>query len=83
MIADEPEFFSVGAEVPRRQSQLGQVQFYHCSLTQISQALLKSGFLIEQILEPQPTAEFEQVNAAKYRKLMTQPWFLLIKARKV
>ena len=27
MTADEPEFFSVGAEVPRRQSQLGQVQF--------------------------------------------------------
>ena len=27
MTAGEPEFFSVGAEVPRRQSQLGRVQF--------------------------------------------------------
>ena len=27
MTADEPEFFSVGDEVPHRQSQLGQVQF--------------------------------------------------------
>ena len=61
---------------------VGQVQFYHCSLTQISRALFNSGFCIEQILEPQPTPEFEQVNSEKYHKLMTQPWFLLIKANK-
>ncbi len=57
---------------------VGQVQFYHCSLTHISQSLFNSGFLIEKIVEPQPTPEFEAVNAAKYQQLMTQPWFLLV-----
>ncbi|MEL6139710.1 MAG: class I SAM-dependent methyltransferase [Cyanobacteria bacterium J06628_6] len=61
---------------------IGEVQFYHNSLTQISQALSNSGFVIERLLEPQPTAEYEQLDPADYQKLSTQPWFLVIKATK-
>ena len=38
--------------------------------------------LIEKLLEPQPLPEFEQEDPAGYQKLMRQPGFICLRARK-
>ena len=41
-----------------------------------------AGFQLVRLLEPRPTAEFQRADPAGYAKLIRQPGFLCIKARK-
>jgi hypothetical protein len=47
----------------------------------MSEDLASAGFLIERILEPRPALEYRDANPEWYEKLMTHPWFLIIRAR--
>jgi hypothetical protein len=44
--------------------------------------LVEVGFLLDHILEPKPIAEFQQANPEDYDKLMREPGFLCVRARK-
>jgi SAM-dependent methyltransferase len=59
---------------------VSMISYYH-SLGEISEALSANGFLIERVLEPKPTKEFEKNNPEDYRELMRFPLFICIKAR--
>jgi len=60
----------------------GPVRYYHNSLSNISAALEKADFVIERLLEPQPIGEMELTYPEDYIKLMHNPWFLVVRARK-
>ena len=60
----------------------GKVTYYRRPLTAISSDLASSGFLIERLLEPQPTDEFRQVHPNGYARLSKNPWFIVIRAIK-
>ena len=60
----------------------GKVTFYRRPLTVISSDLAGAGFVIEKLLEPQPTEEFRQMNPEGYERLRKNPWFLAIRALK-
>ncbi|MBI9045431.1 MAG: methyltransferase domain-containing protein [Anaerolineaceae bacterium] len=60
----------------------GKVVYYHRSLTYMFESLVSSGFMIEIILEPRPVEEFNKVDPQGYQKLMHNPWFLIIGAKK-
>ncbi len=59
-----------------------EVEFYTRSLGEIIKEIVGSGFLIEDIIEPKPTKNFEEKNKKAYDYLMKNPNFLLIKALK-
>jgi len=61
---------------------VGKITFYRRPLTDISQDLNTTGFLIERLLEPQPTKDFRRVNPDNYELLMKTPWFIVIRAIK-
>jgi SAM-dependent methyltransferase len=58
------------------------VTFYRRSLTAITEALWQTGFVMERLIEPLPTPEFEQADPKNYAKLMNQPGFIAIRARR-
>lgn len=58
------------------------VPFYRRPLTAITEALWQNGFVIERLIEPQPVPEFQQADPEGYDKLMRQPGFIAIRARR-
>jgi len=44
--------------------------------------IMEAGFRLEKILEPRPTDEFKKADPRDYEKLLAQPIFLCIRARK-
>ena len=58
-----------------------EVTYYHRSLSAYVEALFKNGFIIEQILEPQPEGHVKEINEDTYRFLSRRPAFLFFKAR--
>ena len=60
----------------------GKVRFYHRPLTTISDDLFAAGFVIERLLEPQPTEDFRRVNPKEHDRLTRNPQFLFIRASK-
>lgn len=73
-----PDYFRI--ELLEDEWSTGKVTFYRRPLTAIAQALSSTGFLIECLLEPRPTPEFERADPTSYAKLMVNPWFLLVRA---
>lgn len=61
---------------------VGKVQYFRRPLTTISGDLDAAGFCIERLLEPQPTEDFRRANPEGFERLMKNPWFLVIRARK-
>jgi SAM-dependent methyltransferase len=61
---------------------IGKGQYYRRPLTALSDDLDAAGFYIERLLEPQPTEAFRCVNLEDYERLMKNPWFLVVRARK-
>ncbi len=55
--------------------------YYH-SLSTITEALSNSGFVIERLIEPKPTREFEKADKKRYDNLMKFPVFICFKALK-
>ena len=58
-----------------------EVTYYHRSLGTYTRALSRNGFIIEQILEPQPEVLVKEINEDIYRRLTTRPAFLFFKTR--
>jgi len=62
---------------------VGRVEFYRRSLTEVVSSVIESGFAIEKVVEPVPTPEFQAVKPDSWERLMNQPEFLIINARRV
>lgn len=60
----------------------GKVSYYHRSLTTILNTVVETGFVIEKVLEPQPVPAMRLTHPELYDKLMHNPWFLVIRARR-
>jgi SAM-dependent methyltransferase len=58
-----------------------EVTYFHRSLSSYTEALHRNGFIIEQILEPQPTENVKRIDEELYQRLSTRPTFLFFKAR--
>jgi len=61
---------------------VGKVRYYRRPLTAMIDALAQAGFVVERILEPQPTDEFRRAAPEDYEKLSKNPWFLVVRARR-
>ena len=60
---------------------VGRVEFFRRSLTEVISSVIESGFTIEKLVEPIPTAEFKLAKPEAWERLMRQPEFLIIQAR--
>lgn len=58
------------------------VPSYRRSLADILNPVLQAGFHLEQVLEPLPTPEFRLTEPIKYERLLNDPAFLCLKARR-
>lgn len=76
----QPDYFATS--LIEDEWSIGKVYFYRRPLTAISAALRSAGFVIEHLLEPQPVEEFQARDPEGYEKLMHNPWFLVIRARR-
>lgn len=56
---------------------------YRRSLEETLNPFAETGFLIERVLEPRPTADFAAADPRHYEELMQRPCFLCIRATKV
>lgn len=61
--------------------QLGAVRFFRRPLSDVTEALSNSGFVIERLIEPKPTEAFREASPQAYERLLRVPDFLLIRAR--
>jgi SAM-dependent methyltransferase/GNAT superfamily N-acetyltransferase len=59
-----------------------RVPYYRRPLGAVLGPLLGAGFALERLLEPRPVPQFREHDAADYAKLMRQPGFLCVRARK-
>jgi SAM-dependent methyltransferase len=58
------------------------VKAYRRPLGAVITPLLRSGFILDRLLEPRPTEEFKRADPDDYEKLSNQPGFLCIRAKK-
>jgi SAM-dependent methyltransferase len=75
-----PDYFAT--ELLEDDWSIGTVRFYRRPLTAMADALAGAGFVIERLVEPRPTEEFRRADPEGYEKLLRNPWFLLIRARR-
>ncbi len=61
---------------------IGKMRFYRRPLSQISQDLLQTGFIIEEIAEPQPIKPPDHVTFNSYERSLKKPMRLLVRAQK-
>jgi SAM-dependent methyltransferase len=62
---------------------VGRVELYRRSLTEVVSSVIESGFAIDKLVEPVPTPEFKAVKPDSWERLMRQPEFLIIGARRI
>ncbi len=79
-LSQKEDYFAV--DLLEDEWEIGKVQFYRRPLTLISQNLNSAGFLIERLLEPQPTGDYYQIHPEECHRLTKNPWFLVIRACK-
>jgi ubiquinone/menaquinone biosynthesis C-methylase UbiE len=60
-----------------------EINSYRRSLQSSLMPLIDNGFMIEKILEPKPTPEFEKYDARHFKELNEFPSFLCIRGRKI
>jgi ubiquinone/menaquinone biosynthesis C-methylase UbiE len=58
------------------------VTAYRRPLGAMLNPLARAGFVLDEILEPKPIAQFEAADPEGYQKLMREPGFICIRARK-
>ena len=61
---------------------VGKVTFYRRPLTTMTTDLRNAGFVIEDILEPQPLKTLEAIDADLYKRFNTNPLRLMFRVRK-
>lgn len=59
-----------------------RVPYYRRPLSAMIEPLFEAGFVLERLVEPQPVKEFKQEDPKDYAKLMRQPGFICLRARK-
>jgi SAM-dependent methyltransferase len=59
---------------------VGRVEFFRRSLSEVVNSTIESGFAIDKIVEPIPTAEFRRQKPDSWSRLMNQPEFIIVKA---
>jgi SAM-dependent methyltransferase len=59
-----------------------RVPSYRRPLAAILDPLLDAGFTLDRLLEPRPVPQFRERDPVDYEKLMRQPGFLCVRARK-
>jgi len=59
-----------------------QMVSYHHTFENIFELLRKNDFVVERLLEPVPSKEAKKINPRRYKRAITRPSFLIIKARK-
>lgn len=59
---------------------VGRVEFFRRSLAEVVNSTIESGFVIDKIIEPVPTAEFRRQKPDSWERLMNQPEFIIVKA---
>jgi hypothetical protein len=58
------------------------VPSYRRPLSEVINPLIRAGFVLDQVLEPLPTAEFKEQDPEDYEKLLRNPGFLCLRALK-
>jgi hypothetical protein len=58
------------------------VPSYRRPLGAVIEPLLEAGFVLERLLEPTPTQQFERADPENYEKLSRMPGFLCVRATK-
>jgi SAM-dependent methyltransferase len=61
---------------------LGKVRLYRRPLSEITESLTDSGFVIERLYEALPTDEFRLLHRRSYDRILKHPEFLHIRARR-
>lgn len=61
---------------------VGRVEFFRRPLMEIVDSLGETGFVIERLIEPEPTEEFRREKPDSWERLMNQPEFLIVLARR-
>jgi len=59
-----------------------RVPYFRRPLSEGINLLLKTGFILEQLLEPLPTPEFKETEPEEYEELSRRPGFMCLKASK-
>lgn len=77
---DLPDYFATVAV--EDEWDIGKVRFWRRPLTRIVDDLGATGFVVERLVEPQPQPAMATADPERHARLMTQPWFLLIRARR-
>jgi ubiquinone/menaquinone biosynthesis C-methylase UbiE len=62
--------------------EFGVVRFFRRPLSDITEALSNSGFVLERLIEPKPTEAFREASPKTHERLLRAPDFMLIRARK-
>lgn len=65
----------------KRWEKMIDVQFYRRSLAQIINVTIDH-FILEQLIEPTPTQEFQELYPESYQRMLQRPNFLIVKAKK-
>jgi ubiquinone/menaquinone biosynthesis C-methylase UbiE len=60
-----------------------EINSYRRSLQSCLMPLIENGFMIDKILEPKPTPEFEKYDAKHFKELNEFPSFLCIRGKKI
>jgi ubiquinone/menaquinone biosynthesis C-methylase UbiE len=60
---------------------VGPISYYRRPLTAMFEALREAGFVVERLVEPQPTAAFREADPEGYERLMKEPCFIVMRAR--
>jgi ubiquinone/menaquinone biosynthesis C-methylase UbiE len=60
-----------------------EVTFWRRPLTAMTAAIAAAGFVITQLVEPQPVPELESLDPANYELLRTEPRFLFFRLRRL
>jgi SAM-dependent methyltransferase len=71
-----------GVDLVEDEWDVGKVTFFRRLLTLMSDDLEAAGFVTKRIHEPQPLAELESVDSALFERLRTNPYRLIVRARK-
>ena len=82
-LLDEAHYFSTELIVDQwnKAGKIYEVPFYRRPLSEIFNTVLCS-FSIEQVMEPKPTAVFQELAPEQYERLLKSPNFLILKVSK-
>jgi SAM-dependent methyltransferase len=58
------------------------IKSFRRSFSEVLNPVMEAGFMLERLLEPLPTEQFKKADPEGYERLLRQPGFLIIRARK-